>query len=54
MKNPATADIIDKAYNDIQDEKLKEMKAIEKQIMDNQDEELDDVKIKNGLNNAIR
>lgn len=53
MKNPATADIIDKAYNDIQDEKLKEMKAIEKQIMDNQDEELDDVKIKNGLNNAI-
>jgi uncharacterized membrane protein YheB (UPF0754 family) len=53
MKNPATADIIDKAYNDIQNEKLKEMKAIEKQIMDNQDEELDDVKIKNGLNNAI-
>ena len=53
MKNPTMAEMIAKTYDDIQDEKLKEMKMIERQVLDSQVEELDEVQIKNGLNNAV-
>lgn len=54
IKNPEMIDIINKTYNDIQNEKYQEIKSLEKQIEDMRVLEIDEVSVKQNLNCAIR
>jgi DNA invertase Pin-like site-specific DNA recombinase len=53
MKNPTMIDMIDKMYDEMLNEKYKEVQILEKQLNDQQQLNLDEVEIKNGLNNAL-
>ena len=53
MQNPEMIDIINKTYSNIQNEKYQEIKALEKQIEDIQNDEIDEINIKKDLNFAI-
>ena len=53
IKNPGMIDVIDKMYNDMQNEKYKEIKSLEKQIEDQENIAIDEVEIKKSLNSAL-
>ena len=53
MKNPEMSDIINKTYNDIQNEKYQEIKSLERQIADIQNIEIEEVNIRKNLNFSI-
>lgn len=53
MKNPNMIDIINKTYNDIQNEKYAEIKVLEQQIADMQNIAIDEIEVRKNLNSAI-
>lgn len=53
MKNPSMIDIINKTYNDIQNEKYAEIKVLEQQIADMQNIAIDEIEVRKNLNSAI-
>ena len=53
MKNPGMIDIINKTYNDIQNEKYAEIKVLEQQLADMQNIAIDEIEIRKNLNSAI-
>lgn len=53
MKNPTMADIIDKTYAEMQNEKYKEIQSLERQIYDQQNISMDENKMKDDVNAAL-
>ena len=53
IKNPTMADIIDKTYAEMQNEKYKEIQSLEKQIIDQQQFSIDENKMKEDINIAL-
>lgn len=53
LKNPSMADIIDSTYNEMQNEKYKEIKMLEQQIADQQDVDIDEKQLKDDVNAAL-
>ena len=53
VKNPTMADIIDKTYNEMQNEKYKEIRMLEQQIADQQDINIDEKQLKDDVNAAL-
>lgn len=53
MKNPSMLDIIDKMYDEMLNEKYKEMQILEKQFNDQHKIALDEVNMKQNLNSAL-
>lgn len=53
VKNPSMSDIIDRTYNEMQNEKYKEIQALEKQISDQNTISLEEDKIKDDINAAL-
>lgn len=52
-KNRTMVDVIDELYNDMLNEKYTELQMLEKQLNDQHQIALDEVEIKNNLNNAL-
>ena len=53
MKNPSMVDMIDKMYDDMLNEKYKTIQILEQQINELQQVAIDEVEMKNDLNNAL-
>lgn len=53
MKNPGMIDMIDKMYDEMLNEKYKEVQVLEKQIHDQQQIAIDEVQTKKNLNSAL-
>lgn len=53
IKNPSMADIIDKTYTEMQNEKYKEIQSLERQIYDQQNISMDENKMRNDVNSVI-
>lgn len=53
MKNPSMLDIIDKMYDEMLNEKYKEIQILEKQFNDQHQIALDEVRMKQNLNSAL-
>ena len=53
MKNPSMVDTIDKMYDDMLNEKYKTIQILEQQINELQQVAIDEVEMKNDLNNAL-
>lgn len=52
-KNPSMSDVIDDMYNDLRNQKYKEIQSLEKQIADQKEIDIDENKIKNDVNAAL-
>lgn len=53
MKNPSMVDMIDQMYNEMQNDKYKEIQSLEKQLETQQDININEVEIKNSLNKTL-
>ena len=53
IANPSVSDIINKTYNEMQNEKYKEIQSLEKQIEDRQTITFEEAKIKEDINAAL-
>ena len=53
VKNPSMSDIIDRTYNEMQNEKYKEIQSLERQISDQHTTSLEENKIKEDINIAL-
>lgn len=53
MKNPSMVDMIDRMYDELLNEKYKEVQSLEKQLTDQCQIKLDEIELKNNLNSAM-